>query len=446
MVVSIVRGRAAAVLTAAVLGVTLNAGFARAADGDALATEITSLVEQLDSGTPSERAAAERSLVELGLTPGKGESLLALLPAPNDDMSQEAATRLARIRGEVQTRMAEAAVAETRVTLDVTDAPLDEVLATIEKQTGNQVVDYREQLGAEAPEKKVTLKVEDEPFWSALDRLLDATNMSPYAFGENESSLALVERQEGTQSRVGKATYAGPFRIETTRVGTQRSLRMADQNNLEVDLEISWEPRLRPVALSQSAEDFKAQGDDGADVPTTAQNDVFNVEVTAGSHSAEVTAPMELPARAVKEIASLKGRLAALVPGRLADLRFDKLAGAKDAVQEVGGVKVTLSRVVQNQALWEIHMRIRVGSIDDSAETSRGWVFQNITFMEGKDGETIDHAGFETTMQNDEEAGFAYFFELPEGADIGDYTWVYRTPAAIVNLPVEYEIKGIPLP
>ena len=49
-------------------------------------------------------------------------------------------------------------------------------------------------------------------------------------------------------------------------------------------------------------------------------------------------------------------------------------------------------------------------------------------------------------MQNERETGFAYFFELPEGADIADYTWVYRTPAAIVELPVEYELEEIPLP
>jgi hypothetical protein len=35
---------------------------------------------------------------------------------------------------------------------------------------------------------------------------------------------------------------------------------------------------------------------------------------------------------------------------------------------------------------------------------------------------------------------------LPEGADIGDYKWVYRTPTSLVNLPVEFELSEIPLP
>jgi hypothetical protein len=167
MVVSIVRSVAAAVLIAATL---VTSG--QAADEATLGPEITRLVELLDRGTPSERSAAERELVELGLAPGNSETLLKLLPMPNDDMSQEAATRLARIRGQVQTRMAEQAVAETRVTLDVTDALLADVLKEIEKQTGNRVVDYREQFGEEAPEKKLTLKIDDQPFWAAMDQIL----------------------------------------------------------------------------------------------------------------------------------------------------------------------------------------------------------------------------------------------------------------------------------
>jgi hypothetical protein len=440
MVVTILRAAAALILTAAIAFPS-----ARAADADALAAEVTPLVEQLDRGTPSERSAAERKLVDLGLVPGNAEALLRLLPAPNDDMSQEVITRLARIRGQVQTRHAEQAVAVTLVTLDVTDAPLDEVLVAIEKQTGNRVVDYREQFGEEAPEKKVTLKVEKEPFWSVLDKLLDATNLSPYPFAENDA-LALVGRQDGTGDRAGRATYAGPFRFEATRVSAFRSLRAEDQQGFEVDMEISWEPRLRPVALAQPAEDLFAKSDAEEDVPTTARRAAFDIEVAAGNHTAEVSVPMQLPNRSAKQLASLKGRLSALIPGRTAELRFDNLAAAKDETQEVGGIRVTLNRVSQNQALWEVYMRIHVGSIDSSADASRGWVFQNTTFLEGPDGEVIDHAGFETTMQSDEEAGFAYFFELPEGANIGDYKWVYRTPAALVILPVEYELKDIPLP
>ena len=71
-------------------------------------------------------------------------------------------------------------------------------------------------------------------------------------------------------------------------------------------------------------------------------------------------------------------------------------------------------------------------------------MFQNVSVLEDKDGETIDNAGLETTKQTPNEVGVAYLFDLPEG--IEGLTWVYETPAAIVELPVEYELKDIELP
>jgi hypothetical protein len=99
---------------------------------------------------------------------------------------------------------------------------------------------------------------------------------------------------------------------------------------------------------------------------------------------------------------------------------------------------------VKNQALWEVHMRVKLNGLEGGIPSHQGWVFQNITYLKDKNGEHIDHAGFETEMQTETEAGFAYFFETPD--DIDQYTWVYRTPTAIVNLPVEFELKDVPLP
>ena len=71
-------------------------------------------------------------------------------------------------------------------------------------------------------------------------------------------------------------------------------------------------------------------------------------------------------------------------------------------------------------------------------------MFQNLSYLVDKDGKPIDNAGFETTRQTPNEVGVAYLFDLPDG--IEGLSWVYETPAAIVDLPVEYEIKDIELP
>jgi hypothetical protein len=416
---------------------------------DAAATDrIDQLVEQLNADEAAERKAAEQELIELGLAGNveAGDAFLSQLPKPNDRMPQEVQARLGRVASEVRKRLAQQALDATKLTLDFKEAPLDEVLKAIEKQTGNRVTDHREQFGQEAMVKKVTLKVDDEPFWSAFDKFLDVVQMQPYAFS-GEETLALIEREEGALRRAGRgAVYSGPFRIEATAVTAERGIRTPNQSTLRLDLEIAWEPRFNPIAITQAAADVKAVADDGKEVPATSQGAAFDVEIEAGTHAAEVNLPLQLPGREAKMLTTLTGKLTALVPGRIVNLRFEKLAGAKEVVQEAGGVTVTLDRVVKNQALWEIHMRIRLENLEAGLESHRGWVFQNITYLEDKAGERLDNAGFETTMQTEAEAGFLYLFELPEGRDIDDYTWVYRTPASIVTVPVEYKLEEVPLP
>jgi hypothetical protein len=420
---------------------------AATADDPATSQRIAALVEQLNADEAVQRDEAEKQLIELGLEGGAeaGDAFIDKLPKTNDRMPQEVQARLARIASEVRSRMAKKSIEATRVTLDVKEAPLAEVLAALEKQTGNRLSDYREQFGQEAGEKKITVKVDNEPFWSALDKILDAAQMSPYGFS-GEDSLALVDREQGALRRSGRANYAGPFRIEAMTVGAQRGLRTPDQSNLRVELEISWEPRLKPIALTQAAGDMKAMTDDGRDVPPSAEEAVFDVEVEPGTNASEVTLALQLPDRASKNLSSVAGKFTALVPGRFVDLKWNKLAGAKEVSQQAGGVTVTLDRVVKNQALWEVHMRIRVESLEAGLESHRGWVFQNVTFLTDKGGEKLDHAGFETTMQTEKEAGFAYLFELPEGREISDYSWVYRTPASIISMPIEYKLEDVPLP
>ena len=109
-----------------------------------------------------------------------------------------------------------------------------------------------------------------------------------------------------------------------------------------------------------------------------------------------------------------------------------------------GGVQVTIDDVRKNNAIWEVHMRLALDEGNPALESHRGWAYQNKSYLVGKDGQPIDMAGIETTRQTPNEVGVAYLFDLPDG--IEGLSWVYETPAAIIELPVEYEIKDIELP
>jgi len=411
----------------------------------AVADQVDRLLRQLNDNQSARRDEAEQELLKLAPSDLDGcDAFLMLLPKPLEGMPAEVRLRLSRVRSQIENRQANQALVASRITLDAKEMDLTDVLELVAKQTGNHLVDYREQFGQDAQPRTVSLEIADEPFWPAIDKILDASEMNFYPFS-GEESLAVINREQGLAPRSERASYAGPFRIEAISVVARRGLRNPDQQGANVELEFAWEPRLRPIALSQPAEALEITADDGSQIEIPNPDASFDVEIQPGSHATELTIPITLPPRSVSRISSFKGTLSALVPGRTAEFRFTELEKQRPAVQQRGGVKVTLSGMRKNQELWEVHMRLQVEDEETGLESHRGWVFQNLTYLLNKNDEIIDHAGFETTMQTENEIGLAYFFELPDD-NISDYTWVYRTPASIVRVPVEYELKEIPLP
>lgn len=410
------------------------------------AEQIEKLVGQLNDADSTVRDQAEQALVELAPTGNadKVDAFLARLPEPVAGMPAEMRLRLERIRRQIDVASAEQALAASRLTVSAAGMALDELLEEVHRQTGNRLTDYRERFGQEAARLSMTVEIRDEPFWSGMDKILDQARLGLYAYS-GEEALAVINRPQGANDRAERASYAGPFRIEAVNIVLQRNLRLPEQQGGRAELEIAWEPRLRPIALSQSVDSLAIIADDGSPVRLADGREVFSVEVQPGSHATELKIPFVLPPRRVSALALLEGQMSALVPGRVVEFRFEDLSENKRDERQQGGVKVRLESVRKNQQLWEVHMGLHVEGEEAALESHRGWVFQNLSYLLNDRGEIVEHAGFETTRQTKREIGLAYFFELPDDK-IGNYTWVYRTPAAIVRMPVKFKLKNIPLP
>jgi hypothetical protein len=411
-----------------------------------LTREISRLVQQLNDDRVAERDAAETKLFELvGATAAETDRFLELLPEDSDQMPLAVRERLSRLRQQVEDRVAKAAVEGTTITLAAKEMPLAEVFTAIEKQTGNRLIDNRQQDAddPDAAQKSITIDLENEPFWPALDQILDQATVGIYSYG-GEDALSIVSRASDERPRHATAAYSGPFRIEVLEIQGQRNLRQPQRQSLKMQLEVAWEPRLRPIALSQPVADVRATTDTGQELSVSQPDAVLDVEVPGGTQAAEIILPFELPPREANRLTTLRGTLRALVPGRQVKFRFDDLANAAGKTERRGGVQVALDDVRKNNAIWEVHMRLALDEHNDALQSHRGWAFQNLSYLVGPDGEPIDNAGFETTRQTRNEVGIAYLFDLPDGID--GLSWVYETPAAIVELPVEYELKDIELP
>lgn len=395
------------------------------------------LVQGLDAAEKVRRDEAERQLLQLG------PAAIEALPEIDDRMGAETALRLRRVRVQLEKAAAEASVQAAVVSLSEPKLPLGEVLRALTRQTGNKLVDFRPQFGEEPRDIPLAVRFDKTPFWQALDQVLDQARLTIYRFA-GEDGLAVVGRSPSQLPRYGRAAYVGAFRVEGTDFTAHRDLRDPMSHTLQLNVEVAWEPRLRPIVIVQAADAVSAVDEQGRTVALAGENEALEINVTPGASSVELPISLALPPRSVGKLARLTGRLAVLLPGRVEEFRFAELAKARNVQVRKGAATVTLDHVWKNNEVWEVRMRVAFDKADGALESHRTWVFNNEAWLENAQREKVLPAGLETTRQTENEVGVAYLFSVPAG--LAGQTFVYRTPAAVVSQPVVYELKDLELP
>ena len=242
---------------------------------------------------------------------------------------------------------------------------------------------------------------------------------------------------------MGRACYSGPFRFEPIGVTARRDLRQGN-GLLSVAVEAAWEPRLRIITLMQRMADVVAIDERGQPLPVADGQAQLEIPISGDAPAVKYDLPLRLPSRDVRRIASLKGKLLAMIPGKIETFRFDKLTGAKNVERRIAGVTVTLEQVRKNNEAWEVRMHVRFDDAGDALASYRTWIFNNEAYLEGPDHKPIAYDTYETTDQGKNEVGIAYLFTADPPLD--KLTFVYKTPGTIVTRGFDYEVKNIELP
>lgn len=444
MAVSLVVGQAApaeqaeAAASAPLRAASAAQGAEEKLSGVALQAKVKGLIQQLDSNQQARREAAEKELVALG------PDVLPLLPTVNARTPAEVRNRILRVRGALMQLAIEASTRPAQVNLSG-EMKLSEALAKISEQTGNRFIDYRQRFGQERTDPTVKIEIVNKPFWEALDTLLDAAGMTIYNYDEDATALAYTARDAMTGNRVGKAAYSGLFRLEPTRVDASRDLRTGT-HSLRVTADVAWEPRVRPIVLEQPLAEVTAVDEAGNAIEVDGSEGNLEVPVEGTNAAVELEIPLMAPERSVKRIASLKGKLSAVVLGRTEEFEFDNLETAKNVEQERGGVVVTLERFRRNGEIFEGEIRVRFDKAANALESHRGWIYNNECYLVDPQGRKIENAGLEASLLAVNEVGLIYRFDVPDVQSMKGYRFVYATPAAIIKTPVEFELKDIDLP
>lgn len=417
---------------------TLLAGQVAAADKEDLNTVVRRLVRQLDSPQLAQRDAAETELLR------RGPSVLDLLPPATERAPAEVKQRLGRIRQKLQQVASDAAAKASTITLHAKEMPLSKILEAFQTQSGNRIVDYRRQFGQPSADPALAVDFDKTPFWPALDQLLDQAGLTIYPYAKERAISVVSALGDKRADRAGHVSYSGPFRFEAIAVVARRDLRDPEGRALLVTIEAAWEPRLRVINLLDRMADVSAVDERGEPLPVAQSDAQPEVPISGEASTVKLDLPLRLPSRDVKQIAVLKGKLSATLPGRTETFRFDKLADAKNVEQRIAGVTVALEQVRKSGDAWEIRIRARFDNAGDALASHRQWIFDNEAYLEGPDGKPIAYDSFETTAQGKNELGVAYLFATAR--PLSELTFVYKTPGSIITSGFDYELKGIELP
>lgn len=453
-----VPGRLAVVLAALLSLVAVvpimsaRAGGAPTETGD-LKAEVRGLIDELGGDTRARRSAAEQRLLEIGPV------VLDLLPPPELLSSISVRSAVDRIRVELERRKARESLRASEITLSGRHT-LGQCLEEIQRQTGN-ALDLSE-LRPTLRDQPLDVSWNTRPFWPALD---DLTQLAPvkYAFDAARRSLIFRPRMAVAPPREGLLAGSGPFRFNAAPAEVRPLAGAAPADNAEVPaaslirvvLSVQAEPRLRPLFAEYAAAEITATLPSGVVLAPFSPDARYEVPVGNGGAPTTLQLDYVLPQNAAGARLDLAGKMRMTVAADSAAIRFaDVVAEAhgKDLriARRRGGVTVTLQRVRRERMPGgKTELRVQVLVAYDSGgpafESHRSWALHNEAYLEDKTGVRVAlNGGYEMTLQADGAIGMEYrFVELPDPPP--DYAFVYVAPTLIVDAPIEFALKAVPV-
>lgn len=397
---------------------------------DVLEKKVTKLSADLDSAKQAIRDAAEAELNELG------PAIIEFLPAIGTDSSAEWKMRLERIRDSLEKQEMQEFTLPTTVTLSGSMTGR-EALTKIAEETGNTIA-----LG-EMPslDREVVTEFEATPFWEAFDEVLDQLELT-VAGGDGET-MQLIPRATNAPLRIAAAGYSGVFRLEPLTVQKTQQLQDPAQNNLQIQVLLSWEPRLAPVFVKFPMDAIELVCDDGQVLQPkmTAEETEF---VPTGGSQLQVGLNFILPDRTAKKVIRWNGKVFVSIPGKPATLEFDELTKEGKKTATVGNLKVILEKARKNRDIYEVLVGISLNNEGDGTSSFRGWTNTHEAFLINNDKKRLEHVGWSTTRMTDKEVGLSYLFDVEKGLE--GCKFMYRAPGNVVDQTVEFVLEDVPLP
>ncbi len=305
--------------------------------------EVRKVLRQLESDKAAERDAAEKRLIEIG------PAVVAFLPEVTSSTSGEMKIRLERIRKELQTSKIETFFEATLVTLSG-KMPLSEALAAIAKQTGNAIsLEPSNTPG----NQEVELKADKQPFWEVLDDVMIQCNLRLNAYSGTEG---IVLMPDDSSLPGPEPEFNGPFQVSVVSTQSTRQFYGRRDGQLDISLQVAWEPRLKPIFLELPMSSMKLTVAGSEELSSTNPEANIEVPINTEGAAAQIDLQFPRPPRTAEVIDKLTGEFVVAVPSEKHKYVFEKFGNGKRQTEKFGEVTVTMENARRNGKTFEIRM------------------------------------------------------------------------------------------
>ena len=303
-----------------------------------------------------------------------------------------------------------------------------------------------EDVALAAGPKKLFEEIKDGSFWDAFNQILAAGNLEVDPYGGTADTMMLraadgVSPAAEAASTAPPMATAGMLQIEVRRITSTLSTRNPTLSFMTVELLTRWEPRVTPISIDLQTATLKILNDQGDKVPLEKTGKVSGV---IQAEIPEISFPLNLPlvSRDIKQLDKIAGTLQAVLPGRVETFTFKRLGDLEDGDQQTkSGATVTFHGYQKNEDLFAVTLELSFDENSDSVDSHLRWAYDNTVEMISAD-QRFEAVASETVMQQGRRLKVLYLFEEdPATCDL-----VYKTPAAIVKVDLDFELNDVPLP
>lgn len=316
----------------------------------------------------------------------------------------------------------------SRFTLDRPKSVAD-VLTLVEKQTGIKV--------RTGPlDSNAIVDANNSTFWELLESMATKSGTRLTVNGANKT----ISFDKGPARTA--ASLDGAFRIAANAV-TARADATTGETAYTLALDVQWEPRF-PVFRIDSQPKIAAAKDDRG---TSLRVNTAAVKSAASGYAHATELRVDGLTRKATRIAAIAGEFTVTAAPKMLVFEFDDLVKLP-ATKEIDGVKATLAKVLKRDAVWELQLTVGYPSDPPSFESFESWTNRNeirLLAPNGRAAEGIENQDVVSTGRTIQ-AAYRYAFKTADLSDRTGWKVLYETPAPLVEFPVKFSLKDIPLP